>query len=286
MYHTNTNQIREYLAALEHMKGFFNKLLEEEKATLSGPASEREKLAELTDLRMLTKSDLWPAAVPEKLISDAESQNARAMGVLQTINLPLAGKKFLDFGCGDGHTVEIAKEIFGATAFGYDTKTFEWNNENITSNFDVISKNGPYDVILLYDVLDHAEEPETILKTCKQILSPDGKICVRVHPWFSRHGTHIYKQLNKAYLQLVFNDDELATLGVIQEKVNKIRNVETYKEWFKKAGFMIVSENFTKKNIELFFTHNPAILRRIKANFNNEFPRTMLEIQFIDLILV
>jgi len=283
---SNTKQIRHYLAALEHMKGFFNKLLEEEKATLSGPASEREKLAELTDLRMLVKSDLWPDAVSKELISDAKTQNARAMGILQTMNIPIAGKKFLDFGCGEGHTVGIANEVFGAAAFGYDIKNFEWDNENIVNSLEEVFKNGPYDVILLYDVLDHAEEPETILKTCKKILGPDGKIFVRLHPWFSRSGTHIYKQLNKAYLQLVFNDDELSTLGVIQEKLNKITSIETYKEWTKKADFMIASENITRQDIELFFTHNPAILRRIKANFDNEFPRTMLEIQFIDMILI
>lgn len=283
---SDTKQIRHYIAALEHMKGFFNKLLEEEKATLYGPVSEREKLAELTDLRMLAKSDLWPDAVPKSLISDTETQNSRAMGILQTMNIPIAGKKFLDFGCGEGHTVVIAKEVFGAKAFGYDIKNFEWNEKNITNNLETVFKNGPYDVILLYDVLDHAEEPETILKTCKQILSPDGKIFVRVHPWFSRSGTHIYKQLNKAYLQLVFNNEELSALGTIQEKVNEIINIETYKEWVKKTDLMIVSENVTRQNIELFFTHNPAILRRIKANFDNEFPRNMLEIQFIDMILI
>jgi 2-polyprenyl-3-methyl-5-hydroxy-6-metoxy-1,4-benzoquinol methylase len=208
------------------------------------------------------------------------------MGILQTMDVSLGGKKFLDFGCGEGHTIGIAKEVFGAKAFGYDIKDYGWNKEDITSNLEVISKNGPYDVILLFDVLDHAEEPETILKTCKTMLGKDGKICVRVHPWFSRSGTHIYKQLNKAYLQLVFDDAELATLGVTQEKVNKIRNVEVYKEWIKKAGFVIASEKPTKQSIELFFTHNPAILRRIKSNFGNEFPRTMLEVQFIDLILI
>lgn len=282
----NTRQIREYLAALEHMKGFFARLLEEEKAVLTGPASEREKVAELTELRMLAKSDLWPAAVPKNLISNNETKNARAMGILQTMEVPLAGKKFLDFGCGEGYTIEIAKEVFGADAYGYDNKDYGWNNEKITNNLDTVSNNGPYDVILLFDVLDHVENPDIVLKICKTILKENGQVCVRVHPWFSRSGTHIYNQLNKAYLQLVFDENELSTLGILQEKVNKIKNIEVYKEWFREAGFVVISEKPIKQNIELFFTHNPAILRRIKSNFDNEFPRNMLEIQFIDLILV
>lgn len=275
----NTNQIREYIAALEHMMRFFRRLLEEEKAVLSGPASERERLAELTELRMLAKSDLWPAAVPEELISGKETQNARAMGVLQVANLSLGGKKFLDFGCGEGHTVRLAKEIFGAkTAFGYD----------INGDYDLesVKQNGPYDVILLFDVLDHADDPEDVLRVCKELKSPDGKIFARFHPWFSRSGTHIYKQLNKAYLQLVFDETELATLGILQEKTKKITHIKTYREWIKKVGLTILSENPTKQSLELFFTHNPAILRRIKSNFDNEFPRNMLEIQFIDMVLV
>lgn len=273
----NTTQIREYIAAIDHMKKFFLKLLEEEKATLSGPASEREKIAELTDLRMLAKSDLWPTAVPASLISDQSSQNARAMGILQTINLPLSGKKFLDFGCGEGHTIQMAKEVFGAKAFGYDQKG--------QYDLEIVRQNAPYDVIMLFDVLDHADDPENVLRTCRDLKATDGKIFVRFHPWFSRHGTHIYKQLNKAYLQLVFNEHELATLGVIQEDVQKIKNADTYKEWIDAAGLTILSETPTKQNLELFFTHNPAILRRIKSNFDNEFPRNMLEIQFIDMIL-
>jgi 2-polyprenyl-3-methyl-5-hydroxy-6-metoxy-1,4-benzoquinol methylase len=285
----NTRQIREYLAALEHMKKFFNRLLEEEKATLSGPASEREKIAELTELRMLAKSDLWPAAVPKELISDTETQNARAMGILQTMDVSLSGKKFLDFGCGDGYTVGVAKEVFGANSFGYDIKNYGWDNANITDNLEIVAKNGPYDVILLFDVLDHSSNPEDILKECKLLLSGNGKIFVRVHPWFSRSGTHIYKELNKAYLQLVFDNAELATLGVTQENVNKITSPEVYKNWIKSAELTIASEKTIRQNIELFFTHNPAILRRIKSNFANEFPdfpRNMLEIQFIDLTLI
>jgi len=288
----NTRQIKEYLAALEHMSKFFKNLLEEEKAALSGPASEREKLSELTDLRMLAKSDLWPKAVPTSLIADDESQKSRAMGIIhEFLNTPLSNKKFLDFGCGEGHTVSIAQEIFGAKAFGYDIKSFDcWATMKktvvLSDELKPIYENAPYDVILLYDVLDHSENPEEILKICKALKSENGKIYLRLHPWTARSGTHLYKSLNKAYLQLVFNSDELATLGVIQDKTKKINNMQEYKDWIINAGLTIQSENYIRQDIELFFTHNPAILRRIKSNFNYEFPRKWLEIQFIDLILV
>lgn len=286
----NTRQIREYLAALEHMKKFFNKLLEEEKAILSGPASEREQIAELTELRMLAQSDLWPLAVPKNLISEenAESQMARATGILHELVGNLSGKKFLDFGCGAGYVTDVAQNIFGATSIGYDIKeNISWSHREcrLTDKISTVKELALYDIILLYDVLDHVDNPVEILKLCKELKATDGRIHVRFHPWASRTGTNLHKSLNKAYLHLVFNDKELASLGVISEKTTKLDSIAVYKEWIKEAGLMINSESSIKQEVELFFTHNPAILRRIKSNFG-VFPRDLLEVQFVDYVLV
>lgn len=281
----NTRNIKNYIEALDHMKNFFTKLLEEERAKTTEPSDDRMKLTELTDLRALARSDKWPEAVPNNLISANENQ--RSMSILNTIDSPLKGKKFLDFGCGEGQTVKLAKDIFEAEAYGYDIKNYNWNNDCITSDIEKISNNAPYDVIMLFDVLDHSDQPEEILKKCKSILNEEGKIYVHFHPWFSRSGTHIYRQLNKAYLHLVFNDEELGTLGVIQEKVQRIKDVQDYTTWIKNAGLSVISENTVTQDIDFFFTQKPPILRRIRKNFEDHvFPIHLLEIQFIDMILV
>jgi hypothetical protein len=64
----------------------------------------------------------------------------------------------------------------------------------------------------------------------------------------------------------------------------------------KEAGFSIVREETTTQPIEMFFTHTPEILRRIKSRWKNSeiaeyssgvvFPREALEIQFIDFTLI
>lgn len=290
----NTRQIREYIAACEHMLKFFRKLLEEEKAFLSGPASERERIAELTELRMIAKSDVWPNAIPKELISEdnIESQMARAAGILgEYIAVDLNGKRFLDFGCGAGHVVEAAKSLFGAaTAIGYDIREkAEWSDlkeGKFTSNINTLKQAGPFEVILLYDVLDHADNPVEVLKLCKQLKAIDGKIYVRCHPWSSRTGLNIHKILNKAYLHLVFTETELTSLGVVGEKTTKIQNTDIYKEWINSAELTIMKESSIKQEIELFFTHNPAILRRIRSNFGEIFPRELMGIQFVDFVLI
>ena len=71
--------------------------------------------------------------------------------------------------------------------------------------------------------------------------------------------------------------------------------MKTYKKLFEDAGLKIESEKVKKANVELFFTLNPAILRRIKEKFKDgddqsysdgkSFPRDILEIQRVDFIL-
>lgn len=240
---------------------------------------------------MLAKSDLWPLAVPENLISDnAESQMARATNVLYELVDDLSDKKFLDFGCGKGYISDAAQRIFKATSVGYDIKESpEWSQRESQHFicFNTVKELAPYDIILLHDVLDHVDNPKEILELCKDLKAPDGRIHVRFHPWASRTGANLHKSLNKAYLHLIFDDKELASLGVMSsEKTTKLDNIAVYKEWIKEAGLMIKKESFVKRDVELFFTENAAILRRIKSNFEGTFPRELLEIQFVDYVLV
>ena len=120
---------------------------------------------------------------------------------------------------------------------------------------------------------------------------------MRCHPWTSRHGTHLYKQLNKAYLHLVFSEDELYAMGLKETKATVfLEPLETYRKMISDAGLKILNEDHINHPVELFFTHEEAILRRIKEKWANsknqafatgkEFPREMLEIQFVDFVLI
>jgi 2-polyprenyl-3-methyl-5-hydroxy-6-metoxy-1,4-benzoquinol methylase len=299
--------IKEYIRALEHMLAFLHGLLDEEKSPLQGPETDSEKLKEITELRMLAKSDRWPLAVPEELIcaDDEESKLGRAAGIISDfMQKSINGSRFLDFGCGEGHVVNVASNLFGVrTAVGYDLKDQDWKHfephsrQVLTTEWAVVKKHGPYDNILINDVLDHAENPKQIMQQVREVLSPVGKVFLRCHPWTSRHGSHLYKQLNRAYLHLVFSTDELYQMGLTEMPTSQLIDpLSAYQNLIKDAGFTIMQEEKITHPVEIFFTHHSAILRRIKSRWamgdvptladGTDFPRDIIETQFVDYVLI
>ena len=159
----------------------------------------------------------WPEAAPAFLIcqNTEEDKTERAEGIINYIAENFTNKKFCDFGCGEGHVAREAGKIAGYS-IGYDVVkdgTLPWESTeydySLTTDFEKIKQNGPYDIILLYDVLDHVKSPEDVLKQVASISNANTKIFVRFHPWIGRHGGHLYKDLNKAWAHLVFTEEEL-----------------------------------------------------------------------------
>lgn len=296
---TDKKTIEEYIRALEHITGFLQSLLDEENKQPKAPKHEREKLSELTELRILAKSDQWPEAVPEELLcgEDDEHKNARAAGIIHDfVKENIKDKSFLDFGCGDGNVAWYAANLADTnTTVGYDLIEQNWErflpkyNLSFTTDWGKVHDMGPYDIVVVNDVLDHADNPKEVMEKIASVKTPGtGKVFMRCHPWASRHGTHVYKQLNKAFLHLVFNEQEMATLGLTEMKTNKLLNPQnTYRRLIKEAGLSILQENITTQPVEMFFSHHPAILRRIREKWRNvKFPRETMEIQFVEYVLV
>lgn len=243
----------------------------------------------------------WPSAVNESLICDIENEEDkmdRASGIL-SIAIPEAvhGKRFLDFGCGEGHCAKTACDKAKVTV-GYDLEksgSMRWENEDegflLTTDFDKVSSKGPYDIILLYDVLDHAkgESPTEILIKAKSLLSKQGKIYARCHPWCSRHGGHCYREINKAFIHLYCNDQQLSELTgvpIISPEVKVVRPIATYKSWFKKSGLKSTAQMKTEDAVDKVFESNKMLLEGAKKALNIEkFPRAQMSISFIDYVL-
>lgn len=271
------------------------------------PASDFEQL------KNLLNSDKWPPAVHPSLIcnlSSEQDKQERAEGILDLIiDIHLENLTFLDFGCGEGHVINKCLDQNPKMAVGYDVAPSErWDThrkgDNIlfTTDWKKVEESGPYNVILIYDVLDHMSLPQAEvieeLKKIKKLLAPNGKIYVRTHPWSSRHATHLYHDLNKAFVHLVFTPEELKELGYenglfCREIIHPIR---TYNALFDGAGLKrAYGPQNLKENVEPFFVKNQLIANRIKRNWkpsdNNDlktgkaFPTQQCEIQFVDYIL-
>lgn len=262
---------------------------------------EKRGLPEITEyeqtfqaLKQLLLSDSWPKAVDPKLICTTEDLAfRRAHAILDlVIGESLEDKSFLDFGCGEGHVVMQGLTQNPKVAMGYDIDlskcTFK-ENGHFTSEFDMIENFAPYDIILLQDVLDHVEKPVEILKKIKGILNKNGKVYIRNHPWCSRHGSHIYTQINKAFVHLIFDEAELSRVGgFINEPTAKIyQPLPTYRQWISDAGFKIFSEVPTQKNLDKFFEENSMIKERLSELWSGDHAKMLqnTQIEFVEYVL-
>lgn len=225
----------------------------------------------MVDIKEMLNSPEWPQAVSQFLICDKTSEIdkiTRAEGILEVIvNANLTGKKFLDFGCGEGHCVSIASKKT-ATSLGYDpVKQWDDSRTDLTTSWDRVIAEGPYDAILVYDVLDHAvnesgqylewwqELPAETLGRCKSVLKDTGRIYLQTHPWTSRHATHLYHTLNKAYAHWFFSEKELADMGYvgIPTRNNVGWPIPGYRDVIKGANLNIETYEITTSAVEPYF---------------------------------
>ena len=162
---------------LHHAKQILEILVPEDTEVAEDP------LKEFTDLRFLMSAG-WPLAVdPDTIVNVAseEEKFERAEGLIEILLPDVKDLKFLDYGCGEGHLVNKVAEK-AALAIGYDKEAKFIPNTHLTTDFEEIRSSGPYDVILLCDVLDHAESPIDVLNACKSVLNASGRIIARCHP--------------------------------------------------------------------------------------------------------
>jgi len=235
-------------------------------------------------------TDAWPEAAPKYLIcEDSENDKLdRADGILDYIGISFKDKKVLDFGCGEGHVSDKAAET-AILSVGYDIvqPSFDSNKKNciLTSDFSNVTKNGPYDIIILYDVLDHCKDVLDALNQVKSVSDSQTKIFIRCHSWMSRHGAHLYKKLNKAWVHLIFSEEDLNKMGVKMDFVRKYYfPVDTQNKWFKESGFKVLSSEIIKSPVDSFFKCE-ELKKILSKNFDGKFPEWQMSQCFNDYVL-
>lgn len=204
----------------------------------------------------------WPVAIDSAFISeDTETdKRMRASGILEMLPDEWRDGKFLDFGCGEGHLASQAATV--TKSYGYDIKKTWVDNENCSINWKEIKSNGPYDFILMFDVFDHIEgDLNNTIARLKDVLSPDGLIWARCHPWSSRHGGHVYNVSNKAYAHLAFSQEDLIKYGAESDCVLKEHDPLSF-YWQKFKDFNVSKETITLQSLENYFLQ-PSVYNRI-----------------------
>lgn len=262
-----------------------------------GVSSANEYDRDFNILRRKLDSTEWPAAIDQNLICHSEDQlKKRADNIIKLhVHEFLEDQKFLDFGCGDGYVTVAAANAGATLSVGYDiSKKWKFaNNEGsyfFTADPKEVRQKGPYDVVLIFDVMDHlTEDPVRVLKEIRQLLSANGKIYMRNHPWCSRHGSHLHEKLNKAFAHLIFDDMELTRIGgYTQENVLKLTDpIGTYRSWFEEADLMVQNETIITKEAEEFFflPENIEIRDKLENCWEGKDLRKLLSIEYVFYVL-
>ena len=223
------------------------------------PQIDPHKAARQIHIKALMDIDCWPKAVLSSIENESVTTTDlidRAKACLDAcLTKPIEGLSVLDFGCGDGY---VAKDAIWreANSYGFDVIEYpEWKDSEgvkFTTNIDDFT-NGMFDVIFLFDVIDHCVDAENIMRQIRRLLKPNGVVHVRCHPWTSLHAVHLAKQgLNKAFIHLFLTTDELKELGYDPMFTRNEKNPLVAYRWFF-HDFIIKKENITRIPISDFF---------------------------------
>ncbi|MDD5687561.1 MAG: class I SAM-dependent methyltransferase [Elusimicrobia bacterium] len=134
----------------------------------------------------------WPFNNPGKewyaLFSSSRSYSYESKKFNKLLKASLLGKSLLDIGCGNGIFVKKAQQK------GYDALGIDLNKEAIDvanslginnvccSDLDgfLISNKKKYDVVTMFDCLEHMDDLNESIVKIKNILSPEGRIVLTV----------------------------------------------------------------------------------------------------------
>ncbi len=144
--------------------------------------------------RMIYTSPRYPDAVILQGYEGADDQGhdsqyeSRVLTFLRSLEkhaplLPPRGAKAIDVGCAGGAFVEAARR------FGYDARGLEPSRQLAESararglnvvqgTLDTRTSMERYDLVTLWDVLEHVTDPLAMLTACRAILNPQGILLV------------------------------------------------------------------------------------------------------------
>ena len=115
----------------------------------------------------------------------------------------LKGLKILEIGCGFGQLTKLLSEN-GAfvTSTEIDGKTYSIAKKMLrgAKNVKLILVNGEklqfrdgtFDMVILFDVIEHVTNPQNMMQECKRVLKSNGFLYCEFTPYYSPIGHHLY----------------------------------------------------------------------------------------------
>lgn len=98
----------------------------------------------------------------------------------ETLKKICKGKNVLEFGCGNGGFLRriknVAASVTGIELMDEGRKNIEEELIKVYKTIDEIEKNIKYDVVCMFMVIEHLNNPDEILQKIYEILNPDGML--------------------------------------------------------------------------------------------------------------
>jgi len=164
---------------------------------------------------------------------------------LEALKLIGGNKRVLDIGCSSGHLIKAIREKLGGVVDGIEVnakkaklaakiarKVYVGSVED-PELIDQLS--GTYDVLLFLDVLEHLNDPLSVLKKIRHLLVDDGCLIASVPNianWRMR-------------LSLLMGRFEYQEAGLLDKSHLRFFTLKSLKEMFNEAGYRIVNLDFT-----------------------------------------
>lgn len=132
--------------------------------------------------------------------------------LLHRLKLP-EGARILEVGCGTGGNLKMLGKFGNVCAMELDHTAIELAEAKTPGRFcikqgacpDQIPYEGPFDLICLFDVLEHIDQDIETLAALRSLLADGGRIILTVpaHQWlWSRHDTHLHHKRRYSRLEL------------------------------------------------------------------------------------
>jgi 2-polyprenyl-3-methyl-5-hydroxy-6-metoxy-1,4-benzoquinol methylase len=151
----------------------------------------------------------WAWEAPERVLQAKGRTFARALEVAR----PRAGQRLLDVGCAQGEFAATARGI-GLDVFGVDLNPQAVANAAarvpggtfFAGEINAASVAGKFDLITMFDFLEHVRDPIQTLRQAVNLLEPDGSVLIstpRVGSGAQRLMGRLWPQYREEHLHLL-----------------------------------------------------------------------------------
>jgi predicted TPR repeat methyltransferase len=133
-----------------------------------------------------TLADLYREMRDDDYLGEDAGRRATARRLLDRVERVRPGGRLLDVGCGHGLLVDEARRR------GWDARGLEVAADAAAYARDVLGldvreepvealdpeRDGPFDAIVLADVIEHLDDPVSVVRSCAALLADGGALCV------------------------------------------------------------------------------------------------------------